>query len=284
MRYFFKSRRFKIVVSILAVVIAVSIVVHIAGGFITPQQSVIGSIIAPFQSAVTRVSNYFSDLNEKINGAETLARENAELESHVNKLTNSLIEYEKAVAENKFLKQYLEIKENHTDYQFEMAMLIARDNDDPYGTFTINKGSLHDISVYDPVIEAGGLIGYISEVGASYSKVTTVLNPEIAVACFDRRTGDLGVLAGTLEAAQKGNTRLSKLSRNCSVAIGDYIITSGGGVFPDGMLIGTVSAIGNDYNSLIYADITPAVDLGELRNMMVITHFSGQTNLGGDKK
>ena len=50
------------------------------------------------------------------------------------------------------------------------------------------------------------------------------------------------------------------------------------------MLVGTVTEIGTDYNSAIYADLTPAVNLDELRDMMIITYFSGQQNLGGDKK
>lgn len=284
MRYFFKSRRFKIAAAVLCVLIVFSVIVRIAGGVTTPQQSILGSLVAPFQTAITSVSNFFEDIDKKINGNEELARENAELKDKVNELTSSLIEYEEAKAENDFLRDYLEIKNNHTDYQFLEAMLIARDEDDPFGTFTVNRGSLHGVSVYDPVIEASGLIGYVSEVGASYSKITTVLSPDVSVAAFDRRTGDLGVLQGTLAAAEDGCTRLSNLSRNCSIAIGDYIVTSGGGVFPSGMLIGTVSAIGNDYNSLLYADVTPAVDLSELRDMMIITHFSGQSNLGGDEK
>lgn len=284
MRYFFKSRRFKIAAAVLCVLIVFSVIIQFAGGAITPQQSIIGSLIAPIQTAFTSVSNFFEDISEKISGNEELALENAELKDKVNELTSSLIKYEEAVAENEFLRDYLDIKNNHTDYQFLETMLIARDEDDPFHTFTVNKGSLHGVEVYDPVIEASGLIGYVSEVGASYSKITTVLSPDITVAAFDRRTGDLGVLKGTLSAAEDGCTRLSNLSRNCSIAIGDYIVTSGGGVFPSGMLIGTVSAIGNDYNSLLFADITPAVDLSELRDMMIITHFSGQNNLGGDEK
>ncbi len=282
MRYFFKSRRFKIAATILSTLIIISVIARIVGGIISPQSSILGSVIAPFQSAFTSVSNYFDDFVEKINGNEKLATENAELRDKVNELTSSLIDYDKAKQENEFLKQYLEIKDSHTDYQFEEALLIARDTDDPFGSFTLNKGSLHGVSLYDPVIEAGGLVGYISQVGASYSKVTTILSPDISVAAFDRRTGDAGIVMGTLGSAENGNTRIGNLSRSCTVAIGDYIVTSGGGVFPDGMLIGTVSEIGTDYNSAIYAELVPAVKFDELRDMMIITYFSGQTNLGGD--
>ena len=282
MRYFFKSRRFKIAAAILSVLILFSVIAQLAGGALSPQQSVLGSIISPFQSAFTSVSNFFKDLNRDINGSEELARENASLQNKVNELTSSLLDYQEAVSENEFLRDYLEMKDNNIDYQFLKTMLIGRDSDDPFGTFTVNKGSLHGVSVYDPVINSSGLIGYVSQVGASYSKITTVLSPDISIAAFDRRTGDLGVLSGTLSSAENGTTRLSNLSRNCSVAIGDHIVTSGGGVFPDGLLVGTVSAVGNDYNSLIFAEVKPAADLSDLRDMMIITYFSGQTNLSGE--
>lgn len=282
MRYFFKSRRFKIAVTIISTLVILSIIAHIVGGIIAPQSNILGSIAAPFQSMLTSVSNYFEDWEKKLSGSEKLAQENAELQDKVNELTSSLIDYEAAKKENEFLKQYLEIKDNHIDYQFEEAMLIARDADDPFGTFTINKGSLHGVALYDPVIEASGLVGYVSQVGASYSKVTTVLSPDITVAAFDRRTDDSGIISGNLESNEQGNTRLYNLSRSCTVAVGDYIVTSGGGVFPEGMLIGTVKEIGTDYNSAIYAEVSPAVDLSELRDVMVITYFAGQSNLGGE--
>lgn len=283
MRYFFKSRRFKIAATIISTLVIVSIIARIVGGIISPQSSVLGAVVAPLQSAFTSVSNFFNDWNERINGNEKLARENAELKEKVNSLTSSLIDYEAAKQQNEFLKEYLEIKDNHTDYQFEETMLIAYDTSDPYGSFTVNKGSMHGVALYDPVIEAGGLVGYISQVGTSYSKVTTILSPDISVAAFDRRTDDAGVIKGSLESSKNNATRLCNLSRSCTVAIGDYIVTSGGGVFPEGMLIGTVSEIGNDSNRAIYAEISPAVDLSQLRDLMIITYFSGQSNLGGDK-
>ncbi len=284
MRYFFKSRRFKIAAAIVSTLIIVSIIARIIGGIISPQSSVLGAVITPFQSAFTEVSNFFKDWGKLISGNEELARENASLKSQVNELTSSLIDYDAAKQENEFLKQYLEIKDNHTDYQFEETRLIAYDSADPFGSFTVNKGSLHGVALYDPVIEASGLIGYVSQVGTSYSKVTTVLSSDISVASFDRRTDDAGVIKGNLDSAENGTTRLCNLSRSCTVAIGDYIVTSGGGVFPEGMLVGTVTEIGNDSNRAIFAEVKPAVDLAQLRDMMIITHFSGQTNLDGDKQ
>ena len=164
---------------------------------------------------------------------------------------------------------------------FEAATLISRDNQDPYKGFTVNKGSVNGISENDPVITDAGLVGFISEVGLTTSKVSTVLSPDVVMGALDNRTSDSGVLSGSLELAQNGETKLYNLSRSCNVAVGDYVVTSGEGIFPSGLLIGTIQTIGSDeYNTSIYAAVKPFVDIDEIRAVMVITDFEGQGALG----
>ena len=58
-------------------------------------------------------------------------------------------------------------------------------------------------------------------------------------------------------------------------------MTSGGGVFPEGIVIGTVDSVHNEsYSTALYGIITPIVDFSELRDVMVITYFTGQGNAG----
>ena len=123
-------------------------------------------------------------------------------------------------------------------------------------------------------------MGFISQVGLTTSKVTTVLSPELSLGALDNRTNDSGVISGDLEIAKSGKTKFYNLARSCSVAIGDYVITSGEGIFPKGLLIGKIEAIGNDkYNTSIYATVTPCADISELRQVMIITEFDGQGNV-----
>lgn len=283
MRLFFRSRRFKIAVTVISVILVVSIIIRIAGGIIAPGASVLGTIAAPFEQLATSVSGFFKDFNTKINRSEELIRENKELQNEITRLTEELLEYQDALQENEFYEEYLEIKEEHQDFKFEPALLTTYDADDEFYSFNINKGSLSGVSAYDPVITSQGLIGYISQVAPTYSKVTTILSPTINVGGYDNRTGDAGILAGHLSLAGKKLTQLSKLSRSCSVAIGDYIVTSGGGVFPQGLLIGTVSALdASDTNNYLYATISPAVDFENISECMVITSFAGQGALLSD--
>lgn len=280
MRFFFRSKQFKIIVTILIALITVSIIFSIIGSKIAPGADIVGTITAPIRSAVTAISNAFTDLSNTLSDSNKQALKNSELESEINDLREKLAEYEKATAENEFYKEYLGIRDSHPDFKFCPATLISRDGSDPFKGFIINQGSTNGISAYDPVITDAGLIGYVSEVGLTTSKVTTILSSDFTAGALDNRTNDSGIVIGNLDVAGKKQTRFKNLSRSCTIAIGDYVVTSGEGIFPKGLLIGTIKYIGNDqYNTSIYADIEPFVDIENIRNVMVITEFEGQGNI-----
>ena len=69
------------------------------------------------------------------------------------------------------------------------------------------------------------------------------------------------------------------------MSVGDYVVTSGGSVFPEGLIVGTVSDIKQQSkDTSIYAVVESKVDLDNLREVMVITYFSGQGYVGPDKE
>lgn len=283
MRFFFRSRQFKTIVVILIALITVSIIFSIIGSKIAPGADIVGTITAPIRSAATAISNAFTDLNNTLSDSNKQALKNSELESEINDLREKLADYEKATTENEFYKEYLGIKDSHPDFKFCPATLISRDSSDPFGGFIINQGSNSGIAAYDPVITDAGLVGFVSEVGLTTSKVTTILSSDFTAGALDNRTSDSGIVTGTLDTAKNGQTRFKNLSRSCSIAIGDYVVTSGEGIFPKGLLIGTIKYIGNDeYNTSIYSNVEPFVDIENIRKVMVITEFEGQGNILSD--
>lgn len=277
MRFFFRSRQFRIILCVFLAVAVIAAVFAITGSRMAPQTDIAATVAAPFRSAFSAVSDTISDLITAYRDGNRLMLENAELNSQINELRGEIADRDELAAQNDFYKQYLGIKEEHPDFEFSAATLISHDADDPYGGFVINKGSSSGISPYDPVITDAGLVGYITEVGLITSKVTTILSPEVTAGALSSRTQDSGIVSGSIELSDKGFTRFSNLSRSCSVAIGDYVVTSGEGIFPAGLLIGSIDSIGADaYNTSIYADIKPFVSLSEIRGVMVITKFDGQ--------
>ncbi|MGI6279086.1 MAG: rod shape-determining protein MreC [Acutalibacteraceae bacterium] len=280
MRFFFRSKQFKIILAVTLALITVSVTCIVVGGKIAPQADLAGTVMAPFRAAATKVSNGFKDVISAFKDGNRMMLENAELESQLNELRSQLADYEKLTAENKFYKDYLEIKDKHPDFEFTPATLISRDENDAFKGFTINKGSLDGISEHDPVITDAGLVGYISQVGLSTSKVMTILSPDLTLGALDNRTSDSGIVYGALGTAKEGLTGFYNLPRSCTVAVGDYVITSGEGIFPSGLLVGSIQDISSEkYNTSIYATIKPFADLDNLRNVMVITDFEGQGGL-----
>ncbi len=285
MRFFFRSRQFKIIVCIFLVVAVVSGLFAVIGHSMSPQTNLASTLTAPFRSAFSAVSDIFSDIVTAYTDGNRLMLENAELKSEMNELREQITENDELRAQNEFYKEYLGLKDDHPDFELTPATLISRDSDDPYGSFVINSGSLDGVAAFDPVITEEGLVGYITEVGLTTSKVTTILSPEITVGALASRTQDSGVVSGNAEVGPKGLTRLSNLSRSCRVAIGDYVVTSGEGIFPKGLHIGSIEAIGSDsYSTSIYADIKPFADSAEIRNVMVITDFEGQGGIDPESK
>ena len=286
MRFFFRSKQFKIILSVIAAVLVFSLICVMVGGRISPQADVIGTITAPFRAAFTSVSNAVSDFAAIYKKGNDALVKNAELETEINELRRQIADYDEISAENEFYKKYLEIKDAHPDFKFSAATLISRAPQDPYGSFVINKGSASGISENDPVITDEGLVGYIYEVGLTTSKVATILSPDITLGALGNRTRDSGIVSGSLELAKEGQTKFFNLSRSCNIAVGDYVVTSGEGIFPEGLLIGTIKTIGSDeYNTSIFAAVEPFAKVDEIRDVMVITDFEGKGGLvpGGNK-
>ncbi len=277
MRFFLRTKKFKIGIITICVVLALSLVFRIFFGMLSPGSVFMGTIVSPIQNFFSEISGGISNFAKSVSDGNRLISENKLLEEEINRLNGLVAENDELKAQNEFYKDYLEIKENNADFKFCPAKLISRDNDDPFCSFTINKGSIHGVKQYDPVVDGNYLIGYVERVGLNSSKVITILNPKIILGVNDSRTLDAAILTGTADFAAEGKAKLYNLQRNCTVAVGDYIVTSGEGVFPEGLLVGTVDNIKNDNITFsTYASVKLFANLEELKNVMVITDFGSK--------
>ncbi len=278
MKAFFRSKFFKVISAIICVLVALTLVLSLVGYKIAPQSTVIGTIISPIEYVTGYISNAFSTFFTSVERAEILEDENNVLREEMRNLREKLVEYDKYKSENEFYSDFLEIKKEHPDYKFEPAMVVSFDSLDVYKTFTINCGTAQGISQFDPVITADGLVGYVSEAGLTHSTVMTLLNPNLSVGAIDNRTRETGVVSGDAKLVSSGCCKMSYLSRSSAINLGDYIITSGsGGVFPAGLMVGTVTEIAQESADVsLYAVLRPFVEPTDLSNVMVITSFEGQ--------
>ena len=282
MRRFFRSKKFIITSAVALVLVASIIAFTVVGSVAAPQSAFAGSVIAPIQEFFGNVAEGVGNFFGTFANYEKLEQENADLREQISDLVEEKTQWQEALNQNEFYKEFLGIKEDHEDFDMCPARVVSRDAADPFGTFTVNIGSLDGVSIHDPVITAEGIIGYVCEVGPSYATVMTVLNPAVKMGAYDRRSDDSGVVTGDVAGAADGLCRMDGLSRSSTVSKGDYVVTSGGGVFPAGLIVGTIETVVQIEGELsVYAVIAPAADIKACSNVMIITSFNGQSDFDG---
>ncbi|MGN0612002.1 MAG: rod shape-determining protein MreC [Ruminiclostridium sp.] len=278
MRDFFKGFKFKIIICIFAVVLGVVIYAAVSGGFSTVPETVISTITKPFVVASNAVSQWVEDTIDKFTNADRYKTENEELRNKLNEQYKQIIDLENVKTENDQLKQILKIKEENEDFEFSPPCnVIARNTNDAYAGFTIDRGSDDGISLYDPVMTSNGLIGMVCEIAPNYAKVATILSNEINVGVMTFDSKVTGILDNDIKNANEGNCLMSYITKDSGIKDGEIVKSVSGVVFPGNLLIGTVSKVYDDENGLsVHAVIKPAVDVRTVTDCVVITSFKGQ--------
>lgn len=278
MREFFKSRRFKIILAVVAVLLGGMLYSATTGGLATLPEKVLSYVVIPVQKAAAWVSDGLTDFFTVFFDARENYEENLRLKEEISDLRKQLVDYEATKTENERLKEITGFKELQEDIEFQPAGVIARDPDDRFGSFTIDAGTLHGVSVRDPVVTGEGLVGYVSEVGPLYAKVVTILSPDLNVGAMEIRTKDTGNVTGSVELAAKGRTRLELLPKDTQIKAGDIIVTSGtSGFFPQRIPIGTVEEVVLEKSGITCtAVIRPVSEIDAIKNVFVLTDFLGK--------
>ncbi len=280
MNRFFQTKKFKGLIVVLFLLFSLVLYTSTAGPGAVGDM--LNSIAMPLQKVFSSVTGKAQTNTATISKSkEELQAENTKLQQQVNELNQKLTNYYSAVQQNEQYKQFLGIKNEHKDYQLLSASVIERDPNSLFSSFTIDQGSVSGVTKDCPVITSAGLVGWISEVSALSSKVTTILDESSQFGVRDTANRDTGVLDSELKLADQGIVKMSYLANGTTIKKGDQIVTSGlavesgfGGKFPRGLPIGTVSAIKNSpYDVSLYAEVRPYVNPAKIRDVMVITDF-----------
>ena len=220
---FLKSSAFKMFAIIAAALVAGSVFAVASRSGSSPLTSVISVVFGPLSRLSSYVAAEFSDIPISFKSSSVLLKENEELQKKIDSLTDQLVDYEQLRHKNEFYQQFLEIKEEHSDYTFAEAAIIGRDAADNMGSFTLNKGSAHDIKVNDPVIYGKYLVGVVASVTPTQCTVNTILNSKVNVSAYEVRTRDLGYVTSTvLRSSRYGQYELRRVVRRTTLLVYYY--------------------------------------------------------------
>ncbi|MCX7887774.1 MAG: rod shape-determining protein MreC, partial [Verrucomicrobiae bacterium] len=153
------------------------------------------------------------------------------------------------------------------------ARVIGRDASNWWNSIQIDRGSDDGIRPNLPVLSATGLIGKTVRVTAGESRVLLLTDTTCKVAALIETTREPGIVSGTTTTlSREPRLLMSFLDRKANVKPGDAVYTSGlGGIFPRGILIGTVLEADLDPLGICQqVELKPAADFRRLEEVMVI--------------
>jgi len=135
-------------------------------------------------------------------------------------------------------------------------------------TVLINMGDEDSIRVNQTVVNRNGLAGRVARVMNDYSVVYLLTEPRCRVAARVKRSREQGIIRYSMIRRMY----LDNSPQQGDVKIGDTVITSGlGGIFPEGLVIGTVTSVDSPKREFFYnITIEPAVNFNGLDELYIL--------------
>ncbi|MCD8022773.1 MAG: rod shape-determining protein MreC, partial [Lachnospiraceae bacterium] len=194
---------------------------------VSPIKQVSGYLVTPVQKGINSFGTWLSGVTENFEDVETLRAENESLKEQVATLTeeNSLLVQDHEELER--LRELYDLDEQYSEYEKVGANIIAKESGNWFNLFTIDKGSNDGIEVNMNVIADGGLVGIVTQVGANWATVRSIIDDESNVSAMISTTSDQCIISGDLTLIDEGLLSLSRLTDTSnSVHVGDKVVTS----------------------------------------------------------
>lgn len=278
MRKFYQSSALKVFISVIVAIVLGAVIAALSHSNNTPLSSATSTVLSPLQSFSSYLSYKFSNFYDNFKSSATLAEENRNLKEQIEKYQEEVIDYNETKNKLDTYEDFLGVKEENPDFIFESATIISRDSTDLNESFSLNKGSLDDISVNDPVIYGKNLVGVVVSVSPATCTVKTIANPDVNISIYESYTGEVGYSTGTGDSKDNVYAKIPGLKKDTSISPNGIVCTTGsGGIYPKDLIVGTIVSIENSSDGIsTHAAVRSALDISALTEVFVIKEFDGQ--------
>ena len=237
-------------------------------------ESVVGFFFNPVQIFFTSSVNSISDVFGHYLFLVRTSKENERLILEVDRLLNKNNEL---IEENRYLERvgkltaYFKKKEKN----IITAKVIGRDATQWSKMLFIDKGTNDKMKKNLMVMTNAGVVGHVIHSSLNSSKVLLITDSRSAIDSVFQNTREPGVTVGTGE----GMCETKFVAIEAEVKLGDKVISSGlGGVFPRGLMIGTVVDIVKKKQDLFQnVTIAPSAKLAHLEEVAIVLEGKGGT-------
>ena len=191
-------------------------------------------------------------------------------------LRGAVTGYAEMIAENERLRGLLQFEATYPQYQVLAARVITRDDGGWTQSAVIDRGQAEGLTKYMAVMLPQGVVGFVSDVYPHSARIQFILDPRTAVGGIVQRPQSRVAALVSGNGNDVAHPEMIDIVKEGDIVVGDAVVTSGyGGLYPKGLLIGTVKEIVPDPSGVVKrAVLTPAVDFTKLEEVLVILNAS----------
>lgn len=270
----FTSKVKTILVAAVALAILTTVVVAVSGGT-TAGENIVSTMLQPLRSGVAAIDRQAVKIYNYIFAYESLEAENAALKAQILEMEEDIRTAQELQRENVRLQQLLELKDQHEDYTLEPAYVISWDASSWRSSFTIGKGANKGIEPgMCAITEYGQVVGLVTDVGANWATITTILDNGLEISASIAASGYTGVVQGTYQSEDTQLLRMNYLTNEAVIKNGDQVVTTGSTLYPKGLLLGKITNVSLDETGVAkFASLEASCSLDDLEQVFVITDY-----------
>lgn len=224
--------------------------------------------VAPIQYLASLPTDAVILVSDAFVSRKKLLTENASLRSQRLILEAQLQKYAALESDNRRLRELL-----GSSFKVSDRVLIAelyKVDLDPYKhLIRLNKNRRDSVYVDQPILDAHGVMGQVTEVNLVYSTARLITDPNQVLPVQVNRNGlrTIAIGSGTIDRLE-----LPYLPNNADIQVGDLLVTSGlGQVYPAGYPVGIVTKV-TPQPEHSFADIEakPSAHLDRSREVLLV--------------
>ncbi len=196
------------------------------------------------------------------------ARENEKLRERILDLESERNQLLEAQATNRRLRELLEFRSQLPSGSVTAAV-IGNSASTWFRSLTLDRGSAAGVHKGMTAVTPLGVVGQVIAVTSKSSRVLLLTDPNSGVDVIVQRSRARGIVSGSLDS----EPTMKYVKRNEDIQEGDRLITSGlGGVFPKGLLVGTVVNVRKkNFGLFQYLGVSLAADPLQVEEVLLVS-------------
>lgn len=228
----------------------------------------LNSMVSPLQYIANLPGAMLSWSADRFSSRQTLLKNNEKLTNQVTLMSEQLQRFRILEQENKNLRKLLDAPVRDSMHKM-ITELMAVDTSPYSHQIVINKGALDGVFLSQSVLDDSGIVGQISEVGTTNSRVLLIsdVTHAIPVRVGRNNVRFIAVGDGSLDSLQ-----LQHVPHSADIEEGDILVSSGlGEVFPEGYPVGTITKIiRNESRPFAEVTATPFAKLDRIKYLLLL--------------